>query len=259
MPTDLAGALAAYRDSLHPARPATRRTRRRWAALVVLGGAVLAGGAAAGVLPGDPPALGAAPPLVAGAAPEASATSTTVAVADPAGPLGVPPAASWRAWSSPVVRTWLPTIPGAGPTDSGRLAGFTRSPAGALAAAVSLHPTIYYTRDRAAWAGLAEHRVVWAPGQRQALTRALEPVWDVADPDPVGFEVAGYRLVFYTPDRAQLRAWWAWQFPDGTRPILGALVTVVWRDDDWWLFFDEPGMDMRALQAADSYVPWGRP
>lgn len=259
MPTDLAGALAAYRDSLHPARPATRRTRRRWAALVVLGGAVLAGGAVAVVLPGDPPAPGAAPPLVAGAAPEAPATSTTAAVADPAGPLGVPPAASWRAWSSPVVRTWLPTIPGAGPTDPGRLAGFTRSPAGALAAAVSLHPTIYYTRDRAAWTGLAEHRVVWAPGQRQALTRALEPVWDVADPDPVGFEVAGYRLVSYTPDRAQLRAWWAWQFPDGARPILGALVTVVWRAGDWWLFFDEPGMDMRALQAADSYVPWGRP
>ena len=67
----------------------------------------------------------------------------------------------------------------------------------------------------------------------------------------------GYRVITYTADRAQFRLWWALDYPDGRQATVGALVDVVWDAGDWQLFFDEPAMDLRGLQAQDSYLIWG--
>ena len=257
MTTNLAEALATYRAQLRPGTPTRGRSRaRRWT-IVALVTAVLAGGALAVLLPGDPtPPPGGAPTgPVTGTAPAPSSTPT--GAADPAAGAAAPVAA-WRAWSSPVVSTWLPTIPGAGPADLTGVAGFTRTPGGALAAAANLHPLIYYTRDRGLWSGLADHRVVWADGQREQLTAALDAVWDTPV-EQATFELVGYRQVSFTPERAQVRLWWSWAIPGRDVSVVGALVTVLWTGGDWVLWFDEPGMDMRPAQASDSWLVWGRP
>lgn len=251
MGTSLTDALADYRDQLRPA-PAAHRRGPRWRLWLCLGlaAAVLAGGASATVRSGASPTPGANPQPTATSAPtSAGGTSATLSAAVPV--------ADWRAWSSPVIRTWLPTVPGAGPDDPAHLAGFARTPDGALAAAVSLHPAIYYTRDRAAWQALADRRVVWAAGQREQLTQALDRVWQVADLQPVAMTPLGYRPIAYTAERARFRVWWRLDLPDGASPMVGALVDVVWHDGDWSLSFDEPAMDMRGLQPTDSYLSWG--
>lgn len=262
MTTALADALDAYRSQLSPDQPAAghRSPRRRAWLVVVLAAAVLAGGALTMLRPGGAPDPGPPAPVVGAPSPAPTTGSAPTAAPAPAtgAALSVPPPAGWRLWTAPVLRTWLPSIPAAGPTDPDRVAGFTRTPPGALAAAASLHPLIYYTRDRAAWARLADERVVWADGQREALAAALDPVWDVVDPaGPAQMTPLGYRLIAYGPDRAQFRLWWAVEYPDARAATVGALVDVVWVDGDWSLFFDEPAMDLRGLQSQDSFLAWG--
>lgn len=124
-------------------------------------------------------------------------------------------------------------------------------------AATSLHPTIYYTRDRGHWRSLADERVLWADGQRQALLAALEPAWDLTDEVTV-LRPVGFRTVSFAPDRSRVRVWWNSHRPGADSVTVGAIVTVVWAAGDWWLSFDQPAMDMRVLDPArDGYVPWG--
>ncbi len=248
----LADALGAYRAQLSPEPVAGHGRMRRWRAWLAaaLAAAVLAGGAAAAMRPGGSPAGTAGTATQADDLAPAASGSTTET-------LTAAPPTTWRQWSSPVLRTWLPSIAGAGPTDPDGLAGYAHTPAGALAAAASLHPVIYYLRDRAAWQRIADQRVVWVDGQRAELASALDPVWQVADPAPADAVPVGFRQTSYSGDRAEFRLWWRFDLPDGTAPVAGALVEVVWVDGDWRLYFDEPAMDMRGLQARDSYLAWG--
>ncbi len=259
MPTELADALTAYRAALRPAGPTGRRGNRRAMAGTALLLAVLAGGAAATVLPGTPPTPGRAPQLVAGATPTPAPATSTPDAPSPhmATPLASVPPTTWRRWTSPALTTWVPAIPSAGPTDPDRLAGFTRTPEGALSAAASLHPAIYYARDEATWTQLADTRVAWADGQREQLAEALTEEWNANGTPTTTAAPVGYRLISYSPDRAEFRLWWRWQLPGDATPILGALVIVLWDGTDWRLWFDEPAMDMRELETRDSYLPWG--
>lgn len=168
------------------------------------------------------------------------------------------PVTQWRRWSTPALVTWLPQVAGAGPRDAdpGRLAGFARSPEGALAAAGSLLPAIYYTRDGVDWDWLASERVMWAQGARSALEASLQPVWQVAA--GVSLRPVGFRMVSYSPQRAQVRLWWRTDRPAGEALVVGAIATVRWVSGDWWLVFDEPAMDLRTLDPArDGYLAWG--
>jgi hypothetical protein len=168
------------------------------------------------------------------------------------------PATTWRAWSTSAVRTWLP-VTQAGPRGPGpdQLDGFAHSPEGALAAAGNLCPAIYYTRDRADWDGLANQRVLWADGAREALWSALQPVWS-RDTSEVILRPVGFRMLSFTPDLARVRLWWRAEPPGEVPVVVGAIATVRWFDDDWWLVFDEATSDIRPIDPGrDGYVPWG--
>jgi hypothetical protein len=40
--------------------------------------------------------------------------------------------------------------------------------------------------------------------------------------------------------------------------VVGAIATVRWYGDDWWLVFDEASGDIRPIDPArDGYLPWG--
>jgi hypothetical protein len=170
--------------------------------------------------------------------------------------LAVAPATGWVDWSTPIIQTWLPRIPGAGPADpAGR--GFARTPAGALAAAATLHPLAYHAHPRAVWTRIADEQVLWAPGQRDTLERALAPTWDSPLPTRVRSTPVGYRPVAYNADRARVRLWWQVTHPQIGQVIVGALVEVRWSDGDWRLYFDEPAMDLRGLGPSDTYLVWG--
>lgn len=255
MGSPLADALADYRDQLAaPGAAGTRRRRWRWWVLLALAGLVLGGGAVALRRPGDSPPLAAA---VVGSADPGPATGPTPppaqgGVAD----LATPPAAGWEPMVTPIIRTWLPRVPGAGPADPpGR--GFARTPTGALAAAATLYPLVYYSYPEASWTPVADARVVWAPGQRQALEAGLAPVWAAQLPTPLVLTPVGYRPIAYTADRARVRLWWELTYPDAGRVTIGSVVEVVWVDGDWSLVFDAPAMDSRGLQPADTYLAWG--
>ena len=171
--------------------------------------------------------------------------------------LATPPASGWVVWESPVVRTWLPRVPGAGPTNP-PATGFAHTPHGALAAAATLYPLAYYSAPQAAWAQIADTRVQWAPGQREQLAQALAPVWDAqvtealrADPGrlPGDHLQPGSRAVPAVvgaglPGRASGHG-------------RGVGRRGVGRAGDWQLVFDEPAMDLRGLQPRDSYLIWG--
>jgi hypothetical protein len=261
MGISLADALADYRDQLTPAaQPGTRPRRWRWWVPLVITVLVLGVGGALALQAGDSPTPGTAAP--AAGSPDRAPTTGPAPTATPRdAPLGAqalatPPASGWVGWESPVVRTWLPRVPGAGPTDP-PATGFAHTPDGALAAAATLYPLAYYCAPQAAWARIADTRVRWAPGQREQLAQALAPVWDAQVTEALLLTPLGYRVITYHPDRAQFRLWWALDYPDGRAATVGALVDVVWDAGDWQLVFDEPAMDLRGLQPSDTYLVWG--
>jgi len=261
MGTPLADALADYRDQLAPATATGARPRRwRWRLLLVLTVVVLGVGGVLALPAGDSPTPAAAPPVAGSAdpAPNTGPTPSEDTSDAPAGAqaLATPPAAGWVVWESPVVRTWLPRVPGAGPKDP-PATGFAHTPQGALAAAATLYPLAYYSAPRTAWAQIADTRVQWATGQREQLAEGLAPVWDAQVTEALVLTPVGYRVITYNPDRAQFRLWWALDYLDGRQATVGALVDVVWDDRDWQLVFDEPAMDLRGLQPRDSYLLWG--
>jgi hypothetical protein len=180
------------------------------------------------------------------------------AVGEPLVTLLTAPATIWRPWSTTAMRTWLPATD-AGPQQAqlDLLEGFARTPEGALAAAGNLCPAIYYTRDRADWDGLANRRVLWADGAREALWSALQPVWS-RDTSEVILRPVGFRMLSFTPDLARVRLWWRAEPPGEVPVVVGAIATVRWFDDDWWLVFDEATSDIRPIDPGrDSYLPWG--
>lgn len=261
MGTPLADALADYRDQLAPAtQPGTRPRRWRWRALLVITVLVLGVGGALALQAGNSPTPGTAPPAP-GSPDQAPTTGPTPTATPSDAPLGAPtlttpPASRWVGWESPVVRTWLPRVHGAGPTDP-PATGFAHTPHGALAAAATLYPLAHYSAPQPAWARIADTRVRWAPGQHEQLAEALAPVWDAQVTEALLLTPLGYRVITYHPDRAQFRLWWALDYPDGRAATVGALVDVVWDAGDWQLVFDEPAMDLRGLQPSDTYLVWG--
>ncbi|MGB7979673.1 MAG: hypothetical protein WCF36_02645 [Candidatus Nanopelagicales bacterium] len=144
MNTDLTHALDAYRAQLDSTPEGATPRRWRFGVLMALAVAVLVGGALTTLRPGGPPTPEVASEVV-GVAPPAPTTTPPAPAPTIAGAATVasPPPAGWSPWSSPVLSTWLPEVPGAGPTDPDRVAGFARTEFGALAAAATLHPLIY--------------------------------------------------------------------------------------------------------------------
>ena len=195
--------------------------------------------------------------LTENTAADPSAPSTGQSAAAAAAPLLEAPATRWRELAPSALGTWLPTSPASGPADAGRLAGFAHSPEGALLAAVNLYPAIYYSRDQQWWRWLADHRVVWADGARDALWDAMEPVWDLPT-DGTALRPVGFRMLSYTPELCRVRLWWSTESPGDAPVTVGAIAMVRWVDADWSLVFDEPAMDMRTLEPArDGFIAWG--
>jgi hypothetical protein len=257
--TPVAEALAEYRARLHSVET-SRRGGTRWRRWLVAGltALVLLGGLWVWLRPDLVPTPTPATPLSDDSRVVDLTGGRLAADQSPVAPLVVAPPTSWQPWATTALRTWLPTSP-AGPLDPapGRLAGFTRTPEGALVAAANVYPAIYYTRDRAVWRHLADHRVVWADGARDALWDALQPVWSLAGSD-LALRPVGFRMLSYTPELSRVRLWWRTATPGGAPVIVGAIATVRWVDGDWWLVFDEPASDLRTLDPArDGYVPWG--
>ena len=176
-------------------------------------GLILVGGAATLLRPGDSPTPSAASPVAGPADPDpATGPTTSPPAGDPtlAG-LDVLRATQWEPWSTPIIETWLPRIPGAGPVipgqrvhphpDRGVGRGGDPVPVGVLLAPES------------AWTPIADTRVVCAPGQRDELADALAPVWAASLPTPVVVTPVGYRAISYSPDQAQVRLWWELDLP----------------------------------------------
>lgn len=265
MNAQVAQALAEYRSRLQPSEPAKRPARWRWWLAAGLTGLVMVGGlwtlARTEGHPGSTssPASADDSRLVDMTESEPSDQPTATSLPEAVGaPLVVAPQTDWREWSTTALTTWLPASQ-TGPRDpaSDRLAGFTRSPEGALMAAATVFPAIYYTRDDGDWQSLADHRVQWADGTREALWAALEPVW-AQRIDGLVMRPVGFRMLSFTPDLSRVRLWWSTEYPGRETAVVGAIVTVRWDAGDWWLVFDEPASDMRPLSPArDSYLPWG--
>lgn len=251
MSTDLQQRLDDYRGGRPgPAVPA-RWPRRRVLLAAGLAAAVLAGGAVAALT-----AAGRDPGAAAPSRPEADGGAAPAAAPADPGPGG---GFAWREWTSPgLVSLQLPSSPAAGPADPDAAAGFARTPDGALAAAATLHPLIYFTRDWDRWTALAEDRVVWADGQREQLQSALAEAWDIRGAVTPAVPV-GYLPIAYTGDRAVFRIWWQYDGrPTGIpTKVIGALVEVRWDGGDWKLRFDEPAADMRAARPGEQWTPFG--
>lgn len=264
MNTPVADALAEYRAQLHPAQVTTpRRPRWRWWLVTALTVLVLAGGTWAwlhthGATPRTPASTHSGLVDLTGGHPSAEATEAPSAQTGsaPQPPLAAP-AARWREFATSALVTWLPASASLGPQDADRMAGFAHSREGALFAAANVYPAIYYSRDRAEWRWLADHRVVWAPDARDALRAALDRVWSLSG-DGAVLRPVGFRMLSYTPDTSRIRLWWSAESPGDAPVTVGAIATLRWVDDDWSLVFDEPAMDIRTLEPArDSYLPWG--
>lgn len=267
MNTSVSEALAEYRARLHPDEPkkAGAAPWRTWL-LVGMTALILLGGLLAWLRPADhaQPTAPAHPSGdshivdMTGALPAPDPTPTRAAAARTTAPLVVAPVTAWRPWSSTAVSTWLPTS-SVGPRDPrfGRLAGFARNPEGALLAAANVYPAIYYTRDLEDWRSLADRRVQWSDGAREALWAALDPVWPMVTSE-VALRPVGFRMLSFTPELSRVRLWWRAESPGKAPAVVGAIATVRWADGDWWLVFDEPASDTRTLDPArDGYVPWG--
>ncbi|MGB7963993.1 MAG: hypothetical protein WCF12_13690 [Propionicimonas sp.] len=264
MNTQIAEALAEYRARLHPDEPPRPKAKRwRWGLVTGLTVLLMLGGLWAWLRPDTGSTPTTAPQLadehvvdLTGRLPAADPTPDPAGVGATAAPLVVAPQTTWRPWETIALRTWLPAS-SAGPGQPDRLMGFTHTPEGAVVAAANVYPAIYYTRDRSAWRDLAERRVLWADGSREALWEALEPVWTLAG-GGLTLRPVGFRMLSYTPELSRVRLWWRTESPAAAPVIVGAIATVHWVDGDWWLVFDEPASDLRTIDPArDGYVPWG--
>jgi hypothetical protein len=167
-------------------------------------------------------------------------------------PLLTAPPVSWQLFSGVAV----PFSPTAGP----RLmrppvyAGYQRSQTGALIAAVQLG-TRYLLTSGQGWREVVAQQVVPGTG-RDAYVAARSRV-QLDDPSGSYGQVAGFRVLAYTPDVAVLQL--VSRFPL-TGHLQVTTTTLAWVGGDWRLVLQPDGGSSPTAQAAsglDGFVAWG--
>lgn len=177
--------------------------------------------------------------------------------ADPATRDGMPDDVSWANYRG----IFLPSSATAGPvaTDGELAHCFARTRAGAVMAAVQISARYFVAPD---WRAVAEHQFV--PGEdRDAAVRvrAEDEATSsprTADPNPDAVrQVAGYRIVSFTPDAAMV--WVAMDIRQSGSPT-GTLYSLTWVDGDWRVNPQPNGNASTAderLTSIVGYTPWG--
>jgi hypothetical protein len=189
----------------------------------------------------------AVPPSGAAAGPDDTASAGAATE-----PLLTAPTVSWQLFSGVA----LPFSPAAGPhrVQPPVYAGYQRSQAGALIAAVQLC-TRYLLTGGQGWRDVVARQV--APGVgRDAYVVARARV-QLDDPPGSYGQVAGFRVLAFTPDVAVLEL--VSRFPLTGR-LQVTTTTLTWVDGDWQLVLQPDGGSSPTAQAVpdlDGFVVWG--
>lgn len=203
-----------------------------------------------------PPAADAAVPAVAplpAAAPPAQ-SGLDAGDAGLAGPLLTAPPASWELVNGVAV----PVSATAGPytADGPVRSGFQRSQTGALLAAVQISTRVVVTAGDG-WRDVVERQVL--PGTGRDVYTWLRAQVEGVDPPGTYGQVAGFRVVTFTPDVAVVQL--VTRFGTGTSGSLQVQpVTVKWVGGDWLLELQPDGGVSPTGQLVpdlDGFVVWG--
>jgi len=209
----------------------------------------------------QPPVVVPAPagPTSAGATPSGSASSGSAATpasgpgTDQRVPTGPPADVTWQLWNGLA----LPFSRSAGPVtvQGDVVAGFARTPAGALLAAVHAVGRRAAATDPG-WRAVAANLL--APGAGRDAWVAARARVQLATPPPPGTfaQLAGFQFVSWTPTDAALQL--ATRNPGGDFGVV--TVHVTWLDDDWRLVLTPDGGDASSKQRAPSlagFIAWG--
>lgn len=215
--------------------PAGRRRRRTGLVAVVVGLALVGGGAAVLALPGDD-------------GQSATRAADPVTVAAP-----VPADVTWETVSGRAVAS----SPSAGPRNSDGAVhdGFAHTPTGAALAALSIYTRCAFTPG-GGWLEVTKAQV--EPGKgRTAYIKARQAVeWK----SPAGGwgQTAGYRVLEYTGQEATVQE--AIRYSTGEIGV--QQLTVVWRDGDWRLVLQSDGSAspfVAYVHNMNGFTPFAKP
>lgn len=250
--SDLDTRLAAYRERLTSTGASRSVPKRmpRVRLLVALIAFVLLAAAAGWAVTRSGSQAAATTVAATPATPTAEASAPAAEAQPAAGTPTTAPLTTWRSWRTQLVETMLPSVTGEGPDRMlpSELSGYAHTPTGALLAAANIVMPLYYATDKAEWASIADSMVIWPDGARVDLADRRAEAKTPANPVPLA--LVGFRYISYTDGEATVRLWWRGQ------STLGLITTVVWRDGDWRVAWDENAADTRVLTASDSYIPW---
>jgi hypothetical protein len=254
-------ALPRFGRELPPGTGATGEPADRPRPGTVLAGAVAAvilAGAGAVALSGGGSPPPAAAPATAGAAAPREPTATEAArpaevAPDGAEPLLSPPPVTWQLFSGVA----LPYSPTAGPRsiDGPVYAGYERSQTGALIAAAQLG-TRYLLTPGEGWRKVAARQVLPGVG-RDAFVAARAEVDDLEVPPGTYGQLAGFRMVTFTPDVAVISFVSRFSL---TGQLQATTTTVKWTGGDWRLELQPDGGSSPTAQTVpdlDGFVVWG--
>jgi hypothetical protein len=257
------------------ASPGRRPAARSWAgvgavavvALVLVTGAVWLGAVddgSARPAAADGPRTGAGgqvPEAVSTAAPRdrprvaapPAVPSALAPVADTHVPTSAPRDVSWQVWRT-LALPWS-RLHGPARTEGDAVAGFSRTPTGALLASVHASARKVAAGDPG-WRQVAV--TMLAPGAgRDAWMAARGRDQRVGDPSPGTFaQVAGFQFVTWSPDDAVVQL--VTRSADGQLGVI--IVHAEWLDGDWRLVLAPDGGDATSQQRAASlagFVAWG--
>ena len=238
--------------------PGTSRRAGQWpgtaaaAGLVVL---VLLGAATVVVCGGSRPA-GPAGEVLGGPLPapaEPAAVERPLPSTAAVEPLLTPPAVNWQQFQTVA----LPFSPSAGPTSSSGpvFSGYERSQTGALVAAVQLATRFLITPGQG-WRQVVDRQVLPGPG-REAFIAARATV-EADDPPGTYGQIAGFRMLTYTPDVAVVQLVSRFVLSGGLLQVSTA--TVKWVNGDWRLELQPDGAASPTalpVVSLDGFVVWG--
>ena len=250
-----------------PLPPDTDETAGRPRLGTVLAGAaaalILTGGGAVALFGGSspPPTAPAAPrPAVppaeadeAGEPTKAEPARPVQLEADGAMPLLTAPPVTWQLFGGVA----LPYSPKAGPrsVDGPVYAGYERSPTGALIAAAQLG-TRYLLTPGDGWRQVAERQLLPGVG-REVFVAARAQVDDLDVPPGTYGQLAGFRIVTFTPDVAVISFVSRFSL---TGRLQVTTTTVKWVHGDWRLELQPDGGPSPTAQTVpdlDGFVVWG--
>jgi hypothetical protein len=227
------------------------------AALILAGAGAVALFGGSSPSPAVPAATGpAVPPAEADEAGEPANAEPALPAeleADGAEPLLTAPTVTWQLFGGVA----LPYSPTAGPrsADGPVYAGYERSQTGALIAAAQLG-TRYLLTPGDGWRQVAERQLLPGVG-REVFVAARAQVDDLDVPPGTYGQLAGFRIVTFTPDVAVISFVSRFSL---TGQLQATTTTVKWTGGDWRLELQPDGGPSPTAQTVpdlDGFVVWG--